>query len=227
MSYLEREAKYKTIRDERRYFPSNRNKNKTNLHGNNFLKKISEDKAFNLIFEMISDFKLFYKTYPEYQYGLTAEGLANKFNCDIKAVKSALTQLVIKGYLYKKNRPLHDGKRDYYPNHYSSDWKASSFIRVNRCFKVKNKYNEIIRKEFEDGTIQFFENCKIYKQIRSDGAVEILKSFSPGTFFIHNEDGPAIIYPDGTEDYYLMGTKYSKEEFLIKMALKLGLGSFI
>lgn len=31
---------------------------------------------------------------------------------------------------------------------------------------------------------------------------------------LHNETGPARIYPDGTEEYYLYGKKISKEVFL-------------
>jgi hypothetical protein len=33
----------------------------------------------------------------------------------------------------------------------------------------------------------------------------------------HRENGPAMIYPDGTEKYYLKGQFYSKEDFDLKM----------
>jgi hypothetical protein len=39
---------------------------------------------------------------------------------------------------------------------------------------------------------------------------------------LHNSEGPAVIYPDGKEEYHLNGFQYSKDEF--KMAKKDGNG---
>lgn len=33
---------------------------------------------------------------------------------------------------------------------------------------------------------------------------------------VHREDGPAIICSDGSEEYMIMGEKYSKEEFMFR-----------
>lgn len=33
---------------------------------------------------------------------------------------------------------------------------------------------------------------------------------------VHREDGPAIIYPNGKEEYMIMGIQYSKEEFMFR-----------
>lgn len=34
---------------------------------------------------------------------------------------------------------------------------------------------------------------------------------------LHREDGPAVVYPRGTKEWWLNGIKYSKEEYKIKM----------
>ncbi len=36
----------------------------------------------------------------------------------------------------------------------------------------------------------------------------------------HREDGPAFVYEDGTEEYWLNGVEYSEEEFNALMAIK-------
>ncbi len=47
------------------------------------------------------------------------------------------------------------------------------------------------------------------KRITSpDGVVRCVKDGK-----LHNAEGPAVIYPDGKEEYHLNGFKYSKDEF--------------
>jgi len=40
-------------------------------------------------------------------------------------------------------------------------------------------------------------------------------------FILHREDGAAIEYVDGEKEYYLLGVKYSPEEFERAVKLKL------
>lgn len=47
------------------------------------------------------------------------------------------------------------------------------------------------------------------KKIKSsDGIVRYVKDGK-----LHNSEGPALIKPDGTEEYYVNGFKYSKDDF--------------
>ena len=47
------------------------------------------------------------------------------------------------------------------------------------------------------------------KRIKSpDGTVRYIKENK-----LHNPDGPAVIYPDGKEEYHLNGFQYSKDDF--------------
>ena len=56
------------------------------------------------------------------------------------------------------------------------------------------------------------------KRITSpDGIIRYVKDGK-----LHNAEGPAVIYPDGKEEYHLNGFKYSKDEF--KMIKKDGNG---
>ena len=46
------------------------------------------------------------------------------------------------------------------------------------------------------------------KRLKSpDGTVRYIKGNK-----LHNPDGPAVIHPDGTEEYYLNGILYTKDE---------------
>ncbi len=47
------------------------------------------------------------------------------------------------------------------------------------------------------------------KRIKSpDGIIRCIKDGK-----LHNADGPAVIYPDGKEEYHLNGFQYSKDEY--------------
>jgi len=47
------------------------------------------------------------------------------------------------------------------------------------------------------------------KRIKSpDGIIRCIKDGK-----LHNTDGPAVIYPDGKEEYHLNGFQYSKDEY--------------
>lgn len=47
------------------------------------------------------------------------------------------------------------------------------------------------------------------KQIKSpDGTVRHIKDNK-----LHNAEGPAVVYPDGREEYYLNGILYTKDQF--------------
>jgi len=41
-----------------------------------------------------------------------------------------------------------------------------------------------------------------------DGTIRYVKDNK-----LHNPDGPALIYPDGKEEYYFYGILYTKEDF--------------
>jgi hypothetical protein len=41
-----------------------------------------------------------------------------------------------------------------------------------------------------------------------DGIVRYIKDGK-----LHNAEGPAVVYPDGREEYHLNGFQYSKDEF--------------
>ena len=47
------------------------------------------------------------------------------------------------------------------------------------------------------------------KTTSSDGIVRYVKDKK-----LHNSEGPAIIYPNGKEEYYVNGIKYDKKTFL-------------
>jgi hypothetical protein len=53
---------------------------------------------------------------------------------------------------------------------------------------------------------------KVESQVKrynaTDGTVRFIKDGK-----LHNTDGPALIYPDGKEEYYLNGFPYTKDEF--------------
>lgn len=53
---------------------------------------------------------------------------------------------------------------------------------------------------------------KVESQVKrynaTDGTVRFIKDGK-----LHNTDGPALIYPDGKEEYYLNGFHYTKDEF--------------
>lgn len=47
------------------------------------------------------------------------------------------------------------------------------------------------------------------KQIKSpDGTIRHIKDNK-----LHNAEGPAVVYPDGREEYYLNGILYTKDQF--------------
>lgn len=47
------------------------------------------------------------------------------------------------------------------------------------------------------------------KQIKSpDGTIRHIKDNK-----LHNAEGPAVVYPDGRQEYYLNGILYTKDEF--------------
>ena len=47
------------------------------------------------------------------------------------------------------------------------------------------------------------------RRIKSpDGIIRYIKDNK-----LHNSEGPAVIYPDGKEEYYINGLKYSKDQF--------------
>ncbi len=41
-----------------------------------------------------------------------------------------------------------------------------------------------------------------------DGAIRYIKDGK-----LHNSDGPAVVYPDGKEEYYINGFQFTKDEF--------------
>jgi hypothetical protein len=43
-----------------------------------------------------------------------------------------------------------------------------------------------------------------------DGIIRYIKDGK-----LHNAEGPAVVYPDGREEYHLNGFQYSKDEFKI------------
>ena len=50
-----------------------------------------------------------------------------------------------------------------------------------------------------------------------DGAIRYIKDGK-----LHNADGPAVVYPDGKEEYYINGFQFTKDEF--KKRKKEGVG---
>ena len=50
-----------------------------------------------------------------------------------------------------------------------------------------------------------------------DGAIRYIKDGK-----LHNSDGPAVVYPDGKEEYYINGFQFTKDEF--KKRKKEGVG---
>jgi hypothetical protein len=47
------------------------------------------------------------------------------------------------------------------------------------------------------------------KRLKSpDGTIRFIKEGK-----LHNPEGPALIHPDGTEEYHLNGFQYTKDEF--------------
>jgi hypothetical protein len=52
------------------------------------------------------------------------------------------------------------------------------------------------------------KKVEIKKVKSSDGSVRYVKDGK-----LHNADGPALIHPDGKEEYYLNGFQYSKDEY--------------
>jgi hypothetical protein len=62
-----------------------------------------------------------------------------------------------------------------------------------------------------DPTLQ----TKRYKS--TDGTIRYLKDSK-----LHNWDGPAIIHPDGKEEYFINGSSFSKDDW--KKAKKDGIG---
>jgi len=42
----------------------------------------------------------------------------------------------------------------------------------------------------------------------TDGIIRYIKDNK-----LHNTEGPAVIYPDGKEEYYINGFKYSKDDY--------------
>lgn len=44
---------------------------------------------------------------------------------------------------------------------------------------------------------------------------------------LHRNNGPAIIYPNGQEEYYIEGKKYTKKEFLEYLDIEKNFSSFI
>ena len=62
------------------------------------------------------------------------------------------------------------------------------------------------------------ENINPVKRFKSpDGTVRYIKDGK-----LHNTNGPALIHPDGKEEYYLNGLFYTKEDF--KKVKKDGVG---
>lgn len=48
----------------------------------------------------------------------------------------------------------------------------------------------------------------VRKITSSDGVVRYIKDGK-----LHNADGPAVVYPDGKEEYHLNGFQFTKDEF--------------
>ena len=40
-----------------------------------------------------------------------------------------------------------------------------------------------------------------------------VKVWSNSDYMVHREDGPAMIFPDGVQCWYIHGVRYSEEEF--------------
>ena len=63
------------------------------------------------------------------------------------------------------------------------------------------------------------ESVEIVKFILRDGTIEYRNNHnkSPHIGELHREDGPAVIYPDGTKKWYLNGVELTENEFNKKM----------
>lgn len=77
-----------------------------------------------------------------------------------------------------------------------------------------------MNKTFREGLEKI--NPKTLDLMRSKGLIE--EDLSYYKVFIldgkfHNIDGPAIIAPDGYEEYHLNGVRYSKEEYYNKIKI--------
>ena len=113
-----------------------------------------------------------------------------------------------------KDKELHRWTNDLKPAVITNKLKqyfiqSKEYTKINDYLFNEDKIASIVRLKYNNKTCFTFLNDKTTRFLASNGTLEIYVQVNYHiSKILHNYPGPAIVYPNGDEEYWIQGTRH-------------------